>query len=112
MATLAARNGETPAGSAAPRSGVGLVLSGGGARGAYEIGVLSVLGPVLEARGERPDVIVATSAGAINAALLAADAHFPFTSAVQRAEGTWRMTRYEDVLGPLLSVGELQRLLL
>lgn len=97
---------------APPRSGVGLVLSGGGARGAYEIGVLSALAPVLEARGERPDVIVGTSAGAINAALLAADAHIPFASAVRRAEGTWQMTRYEDVLGPLLSVGELQRLLL
>ena len=97
---------------APPRSGVGLVLSGGGARGAYEIGVLSVLAPVLETRGERPDVIVGTSAGAINAALLAADAHIPFTSAIRRAEGTWQMTQYEDVLGPLLSAGELRRLLL
>ncbi len=56
---------------------VGLVLSGGGARGAYEIGVLSVLAPILEARNERAQIIVGTSAGAINAALLAAGAHLP-----------------------------------
>ena len=43
---------------------VGLVLSGGGARGAYEAGVLSVLVPVLEARGECPTIIVGTSVGA------------------------------------------------
>ena len=40
---------------------IGLVLAGGGARGAYEVGVLSVLLPWLERRhGQRPDVIVGT----------------------------------------------------
>ena len=33
---------------------VALVLAGGGARGAYEVGVLSVLLPALDARGQRP----------------------------------------------------------
>jgi NTE family protein len=53
---------------------VGLVLAGGGARGAYEIGVLSALLPALDQRGERPTVIVGTSIGAMNAAYLAATA--------------------------------------
>ena len=44
---------------------VGLVLAGGGARGAYEVGALSVLLPVLEAAGQRPSVLVGTSVGAI-----------------------------------------------
>ena len=52
-------------------SRVAIVLSGGGARGAYEIGALSVLLPALEARGERPRIIVGTSVGAFNAALKA-----------------------------------------
>src|SRR5438309_7147608 len=58
-------------------SPVAVVLAGGGARGAYEIGALSALLPRLEARGERPRVIVGTSVGAINAAYLAATADQP-----------------------------------
>ena len=49
---------------------VGLVLAGGGARCSYEIGALSVLLPALRGR-ERPQIIVGTSVGAINAAYLA-----------------------------------------
>jgi NTE family protein len=55
---------------------VALVLAGGGARGAYEIGVLSVLLPALE-EDERPQIIVGTSVGAINTAYLAANADQP-----------------------------------
>lgn len=54
---------------------LGLVLSGGGARGAYEAGALSVLAPHLERRGERPSVLVGTSVGAINVVYPAACAH-------------------------------------
>jgi NTE family protein len=39
---------------------VALVLSGGGARGAYEVGALSVLLPELEGRGEQPRIVVGT----------------------------------------------------
>lgn len=42
---------------------VGLTLAGGGARGAYEAGALSVLLPELERRGERPTLYVGTSVG-------------------------------------------------
>ena len=51
---------------------IGMVLSGGGARGAYEFGALEVLAPVLD---EPPRIIVGTSAGALGAAYLAANAH-------------------------------------
>jgi NTE family protein len=53
---------------------VALVLSGGGARGAYEVGVLAYIVERLIAR-KRPvqlDVICGTSVGAINACFLAA----------------------------------------
>jgi NTE family protein len=53
-----------------------LVLSGGGARGAYQAGVLSGLveAGLLPASGGL-DVLVGSSAGALNAGLLAAHAH-------------------------------------
>jgi len=93
----------------AGRSGgrVGLVLSGGGARGAYELGALSVLAPVLERRGERPRIIVGTSVGALNAAYLAAGADRGLVSVVEAGCRLWREIEYGDVFGPLLSEREL-----
>jgi NTE family protein len=88
---------------------VGLVLSGGGARGAYEAGVLSVLVPVLEARGECPTIIVGTSVGALNAVYLAAQAQRGWVSAVEAGCDVWGKLGYGQVLGPLLSARELGR---
>jgi NTE family protein len=90
---------------------VGLVLAGGGARGAYEIGALSVLLPRLERRGERPDVIVGTSVGAINAAYLAATAADPVQTAVAEGMRLWSGISFEDVLSPLVSASELAKAL-
>jgi NTE family protein len=88
---------------------VGLVLAGGGARGAYEIGALSVLLPHLEQRGERPRILVGTSVGALNAAYLAATAERPAAEACAEGEAIWRETSYRDVLRPLLSLRSLGR---
>jgi NTE family protein len=97
-----------PSGQGEPSGGrVGLVLSGGGARGAYELGVLSVLAPVLQQRGERPGIIVGTSVGALNAAYLAAGADRGLVSVVQAGCQLWREVGYGDVLGPLLSARDL-----
>ena len=76
---------------------VGLVLSGGGARGAYEAGVLSVLLPELERRGQRPTVLVGTSVGALNAASLAVDADQSAGQAAGRLVERWRGWRLKDV---------------
>ncbi len=89
---------------------VGLVLAGGGARGAYEIGALSALLPVLDARGERPRVIVGTSVGALNAAFLAATAERPVEEVVERGLAIWDEIRFEQVLEHLGSPGALRRL--
>ena len=82
---------------------VGLVLAGGGARGAYEVGALSVLLPALEAAGQRPSVLVGTSVGAINIAYLAANAHRGAAEAVAGGIELWHSLRWEQVMAPLLS---------
>jgi NTE family protein len=50
----------------------GLVLSGGGARGAFQVGVWKVLLEHPQGLGALPQVISGTSAGALNGALIAA----------------------------------------
>lgn len=60
---------------AAPRIALG--LDAGGARSAYQVGVLEALLPALDERGQRPDIIVGTSAGALLAAAVASTAHLP-----------------------------------
>jgi NTE family protein len=84
-------------------SRVALVLSGGGARGAYEIGVLSVLLPELERRGESPRIVVGTSVGAFNAAFFAANAHRPAADALTDGIGVWKELGWTDTLSPLVS---------
>ncbi len=78
---------------------VAIVLPGGGARGAYEAGALSVLLPALEARGERVSIVCGTSVGAINAALLASLVDRPLSEAARIAVERWRAVRRSDVLG-------------
>jgi Patatin-like phospholipase len=72
---------------------VAVVLPGGGARGAYEIGAMSVMLPALEARGEHVTVWCGTSVGAVDAALLASLADRPAREQVERAAGLWLQMR-------------------
>lgn len=93
---IAAFDARDRGGSPGPR--IGAVLPGGGARGAYEAGALSVLAPALEARGERISIACGTSVGAINAAFLASTAHLPLQDQVALALDTWRGMRKGDVI--------------
>ncbi len=81
---------------------IGLVLSGGGARGAYEAGVMSVLGPALAARGERPSIYIGTSVGAVNAAYMAASEHLPADEAGEGGLRRWREVHKGTVIRPIL----------
>ena len=55
---------------------VGLVLPGGGARGAYQVGVLKAFLEITNTKSQSPfDIFSGTSAGAINGAFLASEAH-------------------------------------
>ena len=68
----------------------GLVLSGGGARAAYQVGVLKAIADIMPAGVHNPfGVISGTSAGAINAVALAAHAE-NFRNAVYVVEQVWR----------------------
>src|SRR5258708_1699365 len=76
---------------------VGLVLSGGGARAAYQVGVLRAIAGMLPRRARNPfAVICGTSAGAINAASLASNAD-RFDRAVALLTRTWGNLHSEQV---------------
>jgi NTE family protein len=92
-------NNGTKAGK--PRRKVALILSGGGARGAYEVGVLSyVLDAFARLRGAPPrlDILCGTSVGAVNACFLAAHLQDP-THGVRRLVDLWLDLKLETVLG-------------
>jgi NTE family protein len=78
---------------AAPRNSratLGLVLPGGGARAAYQVGALRAIADLLPPRAANPfPVISGTSAGAVNATALAIDAA-RFRGAVGKLERVWR----------------------
>jgi NTE family protein len=80
---------EPPQGNNAPiGSTVGLVLPGGGARAAYQVGVLKAIAQMLPDSPNPFPVIVGTSAGAVAAAVLATEA-FRWQRAVAALEKVW-----------------------
>lgn len=78
----------------------GLVLTGGGARAAYQAGVLKAISRIRrdhEAPRANPfPVVVGTSAGAINATALASHADH-FDGAVQKLVGVWEQFTADQV---------------
>jgi len=80
----------------AQRPTVGLVLTGGGARSAYQVGVLLALAELLPRARNPFQVIVGTSAGAVAASVLAAEAH-RWRRAVAGLERVWANFRSHQV---------------
>ncbi len=69
---------------------VGLIMTGGGARAAYQVGVLRALYEIVPKGVANPfPIICGTSAGAINAAVLATDAG-NFRRGVRRLMTVWK----------------------
>jgi NTE family protein len=99
---ISEKPGTRERGESAPR--VAIVAAGAGARGAFEAGALSVLVPWLAKHRLRPTVFVGTSAGSINASLLAATADLEPDDAAERLLAFWRGLRVRSVYrSPLLS---------
>ena len=72
-----------------PQPKVGLVLTGGGARAAYQVGVIRAIAEMLPDKTPNPfPVICGTSAGAINAVSLALSAR-NFHEGVRRLASVW-----------------------
>ena len=67
------------------------VLSGGGSLGAVQVGMLAAL----DERGYRPDLLIGTSAGALNAAYVGA--HGFDAEVIDRLAAVWRRIRRSDV---------------
>src|SRR5216683_8440839 len=78
------------------RQTVGLVLTGGGSRSAYQVGVLLALTEMLPRARNPFQVIVGTSAGAVAAGVLASEAH-QWRRAVEGLERVWSNFRSEQV---------------
>ncbi|MHB2015464.1 MAG: patatin-like phospholipase family protein [Candidatus Xenobia bacterium] len=74
----------------------GLVLSSGGARGAYQAGVLKAIAEMSPSKELPFRVLCGVSAGSINCAFLAGRAH-DFQNATQRMDDLWSRLKPEDV---------------
>ena len=82
-------------GSARPRAG--LVLTGGGARAAYQVGVIKAVRDVLGGPAKNPfPILCGTSAGAINVAMLAAQAD-DFNASVATLLEQWEHMRCSKI---------------
>lgn len=74
-----------------------LVLSGGGARAAYQVGALRGVAMVLDKEAPNPfNIISGTSAGALNATGLATHAH-KFRTGIRMLEYVWRNIRSDKI---------------
>jgi NTE family protein len=82
---------------------VAIVLSGGGANGAYAVGVLKALfsGKSMATRGQllEPDIFLGTSIGSFNASFLASQWDENGASAVTNLERVWLETLAGDATG-------------
>jgi NTE family protein len=76
---------------------VGLVLPGGGARAAYQVGALRAISDLLPNRSSNPfPIVTGTSAGAVNATAIAAHAD-RFRVAIGNLERVWRNFQVHQV---------------
>lgn len=79
----------------------GVVLAGGGAKGAYQVGALKYLAE----QGFSPQIIAGTSIGALNGAVIAGKA--TLEEGVDRLEALWTRLGNESVLQPNLETVSL-----
>ena len=99
MRSTTSKSATIPRARAVPKAGlpgqIVLVLQGGGALGAYQVGVYEAL----HEAGIDPDWVIGTSIGAINAALIAGN---PMGERMERLNAFWRnVGKPSTIPGPL-----------
>lgn len=75
---------------------IALVLSGGAARGAYEVGVLKALLPEIQKLGGFK-IVCGTSVGSVNACFLTSLLHLPMEKMIEGLEHYWLTLKREHV---------------
>ncbi|HYC44093.1 MAG TPA: patatin-like phospholipase family protein [Burkholderiales bacterium] len=88
-----------------------VIMTGGGARAAYQVGVVRALSELLPLKSPCPfPIICGTSAGAVNAAVLASNAH-NFRRGVRHLMNVWKNVRVGHIYraDPLGAIGNSAR---
>jgi len=79
-----------------PPKKLGLVLSGGGSRAAYQAGALRALIPHIEKSNDHFSIVLGSSIGAINGLILSACLTRGFDEAVNQLEQLWRIRTFRN----------------
>jgi len=75
---------------------LGLVLSGGGSRTAYQAGALRAIAKILSEENDRIEVIVGSSIGAVNTVVIGGCIHEGLEAAVDALNKLWRERTYRN----------------
>lgn len=78
------------------KGNIGIVLSGGGARAAYQAGALKALIPYLSKPGNETRVVIGSSIGALNGLLLGAGLKHGPEAAVDEIIGLWQERNFKN----------------
>lgn len=75
---------------------LGIVLSGGGSRGAYQVGVLRALAKVLDPKHDQIRIIVGSSVGAMNGVVLGGCLRLGMSESVSFLDSLWRERTFRN----------------
>lgn len=75
---------------------LGLVLSGGGSRTAYQIGALRALAPYMTLEPHRLSILVGSSIGAVNTVVLGSCMHLGLNQSLDVLEALWRERTFRN----------------
>jgi predicted acylesterase/phospholipase RssA len=77
-------------------SRIGLVLSGGGSRAAYQVGALRALVPYLSQKNNKLTTVVGSSIGAVNGLIFASGLKNGSSDSVSQMEALWRERTFRN----------------